>query len=227
MRGIRLKADADWADSFLGINQAQRHVQPGHRTGSGRTDPNGNPLLPSRRPVPGRSISPRSRATLAARSRCSASFSAFFAAYGQYAFTPLLVPEQCGYGGRFFGRAFDPVAVARRQLLDGARRAALRHSDHRWQAADARAGLRLRRSRRDSTTSTPRTRHARSVRRAPRPASACALGWEDIYSADLSVAKAIDGPARRLARLLHPRREVLSGDHDAHASALSCSPRRR
>ena len=34
--------------------------------------------------------------------------SAFGSIYGQYAFNPLLVPEQCGYGGRFFGRAFDP-----------------------------------------------------------------------------------------------------------------------
>ena len=36
------------------------------------------------------------------------SISAYVSAYGQYAFQPLLTPEQCGYGGRFFGRAFDP-----------------------------------------------------------------------------------------------------------------------
>jgi hemolysin activation/secretion protein len=29
-------------------------------------------------------------------------------AYGQYALNPLLVSELCGYGGRLFGRAFDP-----------------------------------------------------------------------------------------------------------------------
>ena len=34
--------------------------------------------------------------------------SAFVAAQGQYAFTPLLASEECGYGGRLFGRAFDP-----------------------------------------------------------------------------------------------------------------------
>jgi hemolysin activation/secretion protein len=34
--------------------------------------------------------------------------SVLVAVYGQYAFTPLLVPERCGYGGRIFGRAFDP-----------------------------------------------------------------------------------------------------------------------
>ncbi len=35
-------------------------------------------------------------------------FSALIAAYGQYAMTPLLVSEMCGYGGRLFGRGFDP-----------------------------------------------------------------------------------------------------------------------
>ena len=35
-------------------------------------------------------------------------FSFLAAAYGQYALTPLLVSELCGYGGRVFGRAFDP-----------------------------------------------------------------------------------------------------------------------
>ena len=29
-------------------------------------------------------------------------------AYGQYSGNSLLVPEQCGYGGRVFGRAYDP-----------------------------------------------------------------------------------------------------------------------
>ena len=36
------------------------------------------------------------------------SFSALLATYGQYAFNSLLVPEQCGYGGGRFGRAYDP-----------------------------------------------------------------------------------------------------------------------
>ena len=35
-------------------------------------------------------------------------FSVLAAVYGQYALTPLLVSELCGYGGRLFGRAFDP-----------------------------------------------------------------------------------------------------------------------
>lgn len=35
-------------------------------------------------------------------------FSAYGSVYGQYGFTALLSPEQCGYGGRYFGRAYDP-----------------------------------------------------------------------------------------------------------------------
>jgi hemolysin activation/secretion protein len=35
-------------------------------------------------------------------------FSVLLASYGQYALTPLLVSELCGYGGRLFGRGFDP-----------------------------------------------------------------------------------------------------------------------
>src|SRR5207253_1262784 len=34
--------------------------------------------------------------------------SGLVAIYGQYAMTPLLVSELCGYGGRLFGRGFDP-----------------------------------------------------------------------------------------------------------------------
>src|SRR5436309_12945409 len=34
--------------------------------------------------------------------------SSLVAVYGQSAFTPLLVSELCGYGGRLFGRGFDP-----------------------------------------------------------------------------------------------------------------------
>jgi hemolysin activation/secretion protein len=35
-------------------------------------------------------------------------FSLLLASYGRYALTPLLVSELCGYGGRLFGRGFDP-----------------------------------------------------------------------------------------------------------------------
>jgi len=118
-------------------------------------------------------------------------FSAFFAAYAQYAFTPLLVSEQCSYGGRFFGRAFDPS-----QML----------GDHCWSVLgearyDIATGIKqltrsqLTRSRITgrSTTSTPqlaRRRHSTARRRVV----GVRVGWEDRYSADLQVAKALEGP---------------------------------
>jgi hemolysin activation/secretion protein len=37
--------------------------------------------------------------------------SLYGAVYGQYAWEPLLVVEQCAYGGKIFGRAFDPSTL--------------------------------------------------------------------------------------------------------------------
>ena len=55
-------------------------------------------------------------------------FSVLVAAYGQYALTPLLVSELCGYGGRLFGRAFDPSQFVSDSCLEVAGRAAVRYS---------------------------------------------------------------------------------------------------
>ena len=111
LRGFRLKADGDWADSFLGINQVNVTFSQGIH-GLGSTDnPDPNVLLP---PLPtastkaGRVDFDKIEGTFARTQPLFAGFSAFVAAYGQYAFTPLLISEQCSYGGRFFGRAFDP-----------------------------------------------------------------------------------------------------------------------
>src|SRR6476659_10158746 len=111
LRGFRLKADADWADSFLGINQANATFSQGIH-GLGSTDnPDPSVLLP---PLPtsstkaGRVDFDKIEGTFTRLQPLFAGFSAFVAAYGQYAFTPLLISEQCSYGGRFFGRAYDP-----------------------------------------------------------------------------------------------------------------------
>jgi hemolysin activation/secretion protein len=118
-------------------------------------------------------------------------FSAFFAAYAQYAFTPLLVSEQCSYGGRFFGRAFDPS-----QML----------GDHCWSVLgearyDIPTGIKqLTRSQLyafadhgqvyyiDPAAGTPATQHGTSAGGGVR------VAWENTYSADLQVAKALEGP---------------------------------
>src|SRR5262245_30281225 len=103
LRGYRLKLDGDLADPLRGINQFNVTFSQGIE-GLGSTD-NDNPLA-SR--ANGRVDFAKIEGTYSRLQPLFAGFSAFGAVYGQLAFTPLLSPEQCGYGGRFFGRAFDP-----------------------------------------------------------------------------------------------------------------------
>ena len=103
LRGFRGKADADIADSLRGINQFNVTFSQGIE-GAGSTD-NGNPLA-SR--AAGRVDFSKVEGTIGRMQPLPGRFSAYGSVYGQYAFTSLLAPEQCGYGGRFFGRAFDP-----------------------------------------------------------------------------------------------------------------------
>jgi hemolysin activation/secretion protein len=103
LRGFRGKADVDIADSLQGINQFNVTFSQGIE-GLGSTD-NGNPLA-SR--AAGRIDFSKIEGTIGRTQPLPGRFSAYASLYGQYAFTPLLSSEQCGYGGRFFGRAFDP-----------------------------------------------------------------------------------------------------------------------
>jgi hemolysin activation/secretion protein len=122
LRGFRFKADGDWADRFLGINQVNVTFSQGiHGLGStdnadlSATSVNSPP--PSR--LSGRVDFEKIEATLSRTQPIYGPFSAFGSIYGQYAFTPLLVPEQCGYGGRFFGRAYDPSELLGDHCLEG------------------------------------------------------------------------------------------------------------
>lgn len=114
LRGLRAKVDADIADSLQGVNQFNLTFSQGIK-GLGSTD-NGNPLA-SR--AAGRVDFSKLEGTIGRTQPLPARFSAYASLYGQYAVTSLLTSEQCGYGGRFFGRAFDPS-----QIL----------GDHCWQA---------------------------------------------------------------------------------------------
>ncbi len=187
LRGFRLKADGDWADRFLGINQVNFTFSQGI-LGFDSTR-NDNPI--SSRPGVGRVDFDKIEGTFSRVQPLFANVSAFFAAYGQYALTPLLISEQCSYGGRFFGRAFDPS-----QLL----------GDHCWEVLgelryDIPTALKhLTRSQlyvfadhgevynMDPDVGTPRTVTGTSVGAGAR------LAWDDAYTADLSVAKAVEGP---------------------------------
>ena len=104
MRGIRLRADADSADQTGAINQLYFVFSQGVR-GLGATQ-NGQDLA-SR--INGRVDFSKMELTVSRLQPLPLpAFSALIAAYGQYAMTPLLVSEMCGYGGRLFGRGFDP-----------------------------------------------------------------------------------------------------------------------
>jgi len=104
MRGIRLRADADSADQTGAINQLYFVFSQGVR-GLGATQ-NGQDLA-SR--INGRVDFSKMELTVSRLQPLPfPAFSALIAAYGQYAMTPLLVSEMCGYGGRLFGRGFDP-----------------------------------------------------------------------------------------------------------------------
>ena len=103
LRGFRLRADGDSADSTGGINQFFFVFSQGIE-GLGSTQ-NGYDLA-SR--AFGRVDFTKMELTLSRLQPLFDQFSVLVAAYGQYALTPLLVSELCGYGGRVFGRAFDP-----------------------------------------------------------------------------------------------------------------------
>jgi hemolysin activation/secretion protein len=103
MRGVRVKSDADFVDPLRGINQINLVLSQGF-DGIG-SSPAGSANL-SR--ANGRPDFTKFEATFSRLQALPASFSVLLAAHAQWARTPLLAPELCGYGGRVFGRAFDP-----------------------------------------------------------------------------------------------------------------------
>ena len=134
LRGFRLKADGDWADRFLGINQVNVTYSQGiHGLGSSDNATCRRPpsIRRRRRASSGRVDFEKIEATLSRTQPLFGPFSAFGSIYGQYAFKPLLVPEQCGYGGRFFGRAYDPSELLGDHCLEARHRAALRPAEIR------------------------------------------------------------------------------------------------
>ena len=104
LRGFRAKVDADMADPLGGINQVNLIVSQGFE-GLGATS--NDSLTKSR--ANGRCGFHQGRGDASPGcSRSGQGFSALASVYGQWAGNPLLSPELCGYGGRVFGRAYDP-----------------------------------------------------------------------------------------------------------------------
>ena len=186
LRGFRGKAQGDFADAWQGINQAYAIVSQGIE-GLGSTQ-NGNPL--ASRAV-GRVDFTKVEGYLARTQSLPSNFSAFVAAYGQYAFDPLLVPEQCGFGGRYFGRAFDPSQVLSDSCVEAT--AELRYDFRPLSPQMSQAQLYGFTDwgdlyTRAASLGTPAVTNAASIGAGVR------LGFFNHVSADLSIAKGIEGP---------------------------------
>ena len=189
LRGGRFKVNGDWADPFNGINQVNVVVSQGLQ-GLGSTA-NGQPLA-SR--LNGRVDFSKLETTFTRVQPLPANFSFLLAAYGQLAGTPLLNPELCAYGGRVFGRAYDPSALVADECAETL--GELRYdipmmammpkqltqtqlygfADRGWLHNLA------------PDVGTPRNMNAASAGGGLR------LGWLNMFTADLSADKAVEGP---------------------------------
>src|SRR5262249_26022376 len=103
LRGVRVKMNADAADALNGINLlnlvASQGIHGLDAKALGFVNPNA------------RLDFTKFEGTFTRMQPLFAQVSALFAAYGQYALNALFPIEQCGYGGRVFGRAFDPSQI--------------------------------------------------------------------------------------------------------------------
>jgi hemolysin activation/secretion protein len=104
LRGVRVKIDADAADPWGGINQL--NLTGSHGFNGLGASATGFVIRPNA-PLDYTKF----EGTFTRVQSLPAQFSALFAAYGQYGLNPLFTPEQCGYGGRVFGRAYDPSEI--------------------------------------------------------------------------------------------------------------------
>ncbi|HLL28788.1 MAG TPA: ShlB/FhaC/HecB family hemolysin secretion/activation protein [Xanthobacteraceae bacterium] len=103
LNGVRISLDGDSVDSLKGSNQWNITLSQGFK-GLGSTQTGS--FFAS---VPnGRADFTKVEGTISRTQPLTKEFSFYVSAYSQYGFNPELSPEQCGYGGRDFGRAFDP-----------------------------------------------------------------------------------------------------------------------
>ena len=192
LRGVRLKVDADLAESSGAINQLNVVASQGIK-GLGSSE-SGDVVLST---ANGRVDFTKVEATYSRTQPLFERLSLLVAAYGQYAANPLLSPELCGYGGRAFGRAFDPSQLVADQCIEvlAELRFDLPHSiKHVTQAQLYAYADRGWLHNLAPALGTPANLDAASVGGGIR------LGWQPPFapyggfSTDLSVAKAIDGP---------------------------------
>ena len=186
LRGFRGKADADIADSLLGINQFNVTFSQGI-DGLGSTE-NGNPLA-SR--AAGRVDFSKIEGTISPNTAIARALLGLLpASMGNMPSRPCSCPSSAARRPVFWPR-FRPFANCWAIAASGARGTALR-STCRHDATFAGAALRLLRLR-QALHARCRDRHAGDRRRASAGAG-MRLGWQRHVNTDLQVAKAIDGP---------------------------------
>jgi len=186
LRGARSRVDADLADKWNGINQFSVTLSRGLE-GLGSTS-NGN-LLASR--LVGRVDFTKIEGSVSRLQTLYGPLSALISAYGQYAGNSLLVPEQCGYGGRVFGRAYDPSEIL---------------GDHCWMVSgelryDLPGGvLPVPDTQFYGYADKGRTYYIEPVGTALNPTKGASAGggvrlrWQNFLNVDLSANKALEGP---------------------------------
>jgi hemolysin activation/secretion protein len=195
LRGIRARVEGDFADPLGAINQFGVTVSQGI-DGLGSTK-NDN-FLASR--IGGRVDFTKVEAGFSRLQPLQDRLSTLIAVYGQYAATPLLVPEQCGYGGRVFGRGFDPSEL----LGDGC---VMASGELRYDIPPPSNGPNSPLTAFPSLQLYGFANKARLYRRSTSPVGTGAatfdgasagggirLGWLNNFNVDLSAAKAIEGP---------------------------------
>lgn len=192
LRGVRFRVETDFADPINGINQITFVLSHGFE-GAGSTL-NGNPFA-SR--ANGRVDFTKAEWTISRVQPLPMNFSLLTALYAQYAVNPLLASELCGYGGRYFGRAYDPsdlVADSCLEMLGEVRYDvphAIKELTQTQLYAFADAGFLHNIA---PVKGTPQDVDAASVGGGVR------LGWQSpylgpiSYNTDLSAAKAVAGP---------------------------------
>jgi len=107
LRGLRILFDGDSIDSLKGNNQWNVTVSQGFK-GLGSTETGSQFASVAN----GRSDFTKVEASANRTQPLAGGFSVYLSASTQYGFNPELSPEQCGYGGRDFGRAFDPSQLS-------------------------------------------------------------------------------------------------------------------
>lgn len=187
LRGFRLRVDGDFADPLLGINQINVTLSQGIH-GLGSSD-NGNPFA-SR--AAGKVDFTKFEGQLSRLQPLGGGFSAFGVIYGQTTSSALLSPEQCGYGGRFFGRAYDPSEL----LAD---RCLLVNGELRYDIPLP-ATLLIQRAQlygfadHGSLWTVSPPVGALAFQQAASAGTGLRVNWLTYLSSDLTIAKAVSGP---------------------------------